>query len=305
MDTSSGQVDIREFQEATVLKGIGKTIVAPFDRVKFLLQSQGELRRLGKIESIYGGVIPCLHRIIHNEGVSSLWRGNMIQVASIMPTIAAQSFLGAPACKATFDVLPHSTPISFTIAAFCSGLVGGLAGSLASYPLDLARYRMACDVKPHAAGRYDFKSSLSFFSHRNMVDNPHLYYRGIGLFIGGSILYRSLFQSMFLLIQPFLPHDDPYQDPPNHFSWRTFLCQTMAFYSIGMLVTLALYPLDTVRKRLMLSLNHEGFQYRNAQQCCKTILRAEGWRGLYRGVLITMIRGGFISIVGTAIGTSI
>lgn len=66
---------------------ISKTVVAPIERVKLLLQTQdsnpkiksGELPR-------YKGIIDCFARVAKEQGVSSFWRGNMANVVRYFPT---------------------------------------------------------------------------------------------------------------------------------------------------------------------------------------------------------------------------
>lgn len=296
-ERSREALSVEEFQQATLLSAVARTVIAPFDRMKFLLQCQGELHRLGKLEKPYGGMLPCLHRVVGLEGVGSLWRGNIISCTSVMPTMLAQAYICIPVQRGVFDTLPHSSAVSFTVASILSGMVGGFVGSLISYPMDFARFRLACDVKPHLGGRYDYRHSLSFFSHHNIADNPHLMYRGLSLHLGGSYLNFSLYYSVFNLISPWLqvPED-------GHTTWRTAAMQASASMVVTNLVVIWLYPVDTVRRRMMLAVNHEGFEYRSAQHCFRIIMRCEGAWGLYRGAGFGVVRLAASALVSMALG---
>jgi solute carrier family 25 (adenine nucleotide translocator) protein 4/5/6/31 len=65
---------------------ISKTICAPIERVKLLIQTQGENERLKGHK--YRGIIDCFKSCIEHDGFLSLWRGNGINVIRYFPTQA-------------------------------------------------------------------------------------------------------------------------------------------------------------------------------------------------------------------------
>ena len=69
------------FAENFALSGVAaifsKTVAAPFDRVKLLVQCQGEMLKQGTIMRSYNGVIDCIVQIFRNEGLLSFYRGNL------------------------------------------------------------------------------------------------------------------------------------------------------------------------------------------------------------------------------------
>ena len=77
------------FSENFVLSGIAaavaKTSAAPIERVKLLLQNQGELLKQGRLEKSYSGVRDCIVRTYSHEGVTSFWRGNFASVIRYFP----------------------------------------------------------------------------------------------------------------------------------------------------------------------------------------------------------------------------
>ena len=71
----------------------------------------------------------------------------------------------------------------------------------------------------------------------------------------------------------------------------------------GATAKLCVYPLDTIKKRLQVqgrAFRRAGqvrpvvqpTYHRGALQCCRDIVRGEGVRGLYRGVLPTLLKAG-------------
>ena len=66
---------------------MSKTIVAPIERVKLLLQVQDASSSI-KPEDRYNGIGDCFSRVIKEQGFGSLWRGNMANVIRYFPTQA-------------------------------------------------------------------------------------------------------------------------------------------------------------------------------------------------------------------------
>jgi len=46
-----------------------KTCAAPLERVKLLMQNQGELLKTGRLEKPYGGILDCVFRTFKFEGI--------------------------------------------------------------------------------------------------------------------------------------------------------------------------------------------------------------------------------------------
>lgn len=65
---------------------VAKSGAAPVERVKLLLQNQGELMRRGYLTTPYTGIGECFARVLRGEGVLALWRGNQANVVRYFPT---------------------------------------------------------------------------------------------------------------------------------------------------------------------------------------------------------------------------
>lgn len=65
---------------------VSKTAAAPIERVKLLLQNQGELLKRGQLNRPYTGIGDCFGRILREEGVLSFWRGHQANVIRYFPT---------------------------------------------------------------------------------------------------------------------------------------------------------------------------------------------------------------------------
>lgn len=65
---------------------ISKSAAAPIERVKLLLQNQGELLKRGQLRTPYTGLGDCFKRILREEGLLAFWRGNQANVIRYFPT---------------------------------------------------------------------------------------------------------------------------------------------------------------------------------------------------------------------------
>lgn len=75
--SSSTKRFVLDFMSGGLAGAISKTVAAPLERIKLLMQTQHENTRL-KLK--YKGVVDCFVRSVTEEGVLSLWRGNTINV---------------------------------------------------------------------------------------------------------------------------------------------------------------------------------------------------------------------------------
>jgi solute carrier family 25 (mitochondrial adenine nucleotide translocator), member 4/5/6/31 len=65
---------------------VAKTGAAPVERVKLLLQNQGEMLRRGSLTRPYRGIADAFARVLREEGAAALWRGNQANVIRYFPT---------------------------------------------------------------------------------------------------------------------------------------------------------------------------------------------------------------------------
>jgi solute carrier family 25 (adenine nucleotide translocator) protein 4/5/6/31 len=135
--------DLFDFFAGGLAGIVAKTITAPIERVKLLLQTEHEN---SKLKTKYLGIADCFQRCIREEGVISLWRGNGVNVIRYFPTQAinfsTKDFYG----RLLRVSERRSSNTEFLLYNI---LCGGLAGSTTTcfvHPLDFARTRLAVDL---------------------------------------------------------------------------------------------------------------------------------------------------------------
>lgn len=131
---------------------MAKTVVAPIERVKLLLQTQKVNSRISNTKH-YSGAFVCLKDIIEKEGVTALWRGNTANVIRYFPNQAFnfalkdkfRRFLGLSTEPSGVGGQQMLMAVVFW-NNIIAGSAAGATTSLITYPLDMARTRLATDV---------------------------------------------------------------------------------------------------------------------------------------------------------------
>ena len=75
-DRSKIEFVILDLLLAGCISGVSKTIYAPLDRVKLLLQLQDASPKIMEGQK-YTGIYNCSYRVRREQGFFSLWRGNL------------------------------------------------------------------------------------------------------------------------------------------------------------------------------------------------------------------------------------
>ena len=86
---------ILDFVAGGISAAVSKTVVAPLERVKMLLQIQDAHKGIAA-DQRYKGVVDCFARVNKEQGFLSFWRGNVVNVIRYFPTQALNfAFKGA------------------------------------------------------------------------------------------------------------------------------------------------------------------------------------------------------------------
>lgn len=259
---------------------VSKTAVAPIERVKLLLQVQDAQKTIA-VDQRYKGIIDCFTRVVADQGVSSLWRGNFANVLRYFPT-QALNFAFKDTYKNIFmkGIDKKRDFWKFFVANLASGGAAGATSLMFVYPLDFGRTRLAADVGKGASR--EFKGLGDCLVKIVKSDGPVGLYRGFFVSVQGIIIYRAAYFGCFDTIKAAVS-----KDPKNmNFFMAWGIAQVVTVCS-GILS----YPWDTVRRRMMMQSGRKDIMYKNTMDCAQKIIRNEGMKALYKGALSNVFRG--------------
>ena len=77
-----------DFLMGGVSAAISKTIASPIEVIKLRLQNVDAMIKTGALDKPYAGIGDCAKRILADEGVKALWKGNGTNVIRYFPTQA-------------------------------------------------------------------------------------------------------------------------------------------------------------------------------------------------------------------------
>jgi solute carrier family 25 (adenine nucleotide translocator) protein 4/5/6/31 len=71
-----------------VSAAVSKTLAAPIELIKLRLQNMDAMIKNGALDKPYAGIGDCAKRVLAEEGVKALWKGNGTNVLRYFPTQA-------------------------------------------------------------------------------------------------------------------------------------------------------------------------------------------------------------------------
>jgi solute carrier family 25 phosphate transporter 23/24/25/41 len=267
-----------------------RTFVAPIDRVKILMQTQHVVSAApggagaasaASAAPKYQSLSQSLRRIVAEEGVRKLWRGNGVNCIRVVPYSATQ-FVAYDKLKA--GITEH--------LARNNGMGGGLGGqqfnilhrlacgagaavmaTSLTYPLDMVRLRLS--VEPQLNGFADSVRSIL----ADGKGSPRAFFKGyvptvcsITPFVAINFAAFDTCKSACFALRPSLE--------------GSVSVTLMMGAASGLFAQTCCYPLDTVRRRMQL----KGTVYTGLGDAFRTILRDEGFRGFYKGMLPNAVK---------------
>jgi len=283
MSESIKESDKLSFAENFLLSGtaaiVSKTIAAPIERVKLLVQNQGEMLKTGRLATPYKGVVDCTVRTFNEEGFASFWRGNTANVLRYFPT-QALNFAFKDKIKQAFKV---SKKDSAATAFYKNVVSGGVAGALSLtfvYSLDYARTRLASDNKAaKKGGERQFNGLLDVYKKTIASDGFAGLYRGFVISCVGIVVYRGCYFGFYDTLKPLLLGSDATL-------WASFILG----YGVTVTAGLISYPIDTIRRRMMMT-SGEAVKYKGSLDCATQIMKNEGLASMFRGAGANILRG--------------
>ncbi|XP_010558378.1 PREDICTED: thylakoid ADP,ATP carrier protein, chloroplastic [Tarenaya hassleriana] len=248
--------DAAIFAAGAIAGAAAKTVTAPLDRIKLLMQTHG-VRAGQQTAKKAIGFIEAISLIAKEEGVKGYWKGNMPQVIRIIPYSAVQLF-AYETYKRLFRGKDGELSVIGRLAA---GACAGMTSTFITYPLDVLRLRLA--VEPG----YRTMSQVAMAMLRE--EGLASFYYGLGPSLLGIAPYIAVNFCVFDLVKKSLP--EKYQQKTQSSLLTAIISAAVA--------TVTCYPLDTVRRQMQI----RGTPYKSVLEAFPGIIERDGVIGLYRG----------------------
>jgi len=263
-----------------------KTAVAPLERVKILLQTRTE-----GFQSL--GILQSLRKLWQYEGIRGFYKGNGASVLRIVP-YAALHYMTYEQYRCW--ILNNFAPSIGTgpVVDLLAGSAAGGTAVLCTYPLDLARTKLAYQVSNVGQPGNAFGNSGQQQTYNGIKDvfktvykegGARSLYRGVGPTLIGILPYAGL---------KFYIYEDLKSQVPEDYKNSVILklsCGALA----GLFGQTLTYPLDVVRRQMQVQSKQpqnssDGFRIRGTFQGLLLIIRCQGWRQLLAGLSLNYVK---------------
>ncbi|XP_025422866.1 mitochondrial coenzyme A transporter SLC25A42 [Sipha flava] len=246
---------------------LAKSTIAPLDRTKINFQISQEAY---SARAAYKFLIDTYSK----NGFFWLWRGNTATMTRIIPYAAVQ-FTAFEEWRKLLDV--DSINIKNNGGReFLSGSLAGVTSQTLTYPLDLARARMAVSTKS------DYASLGDVFRKTYQIEGIKGFYRGYVPTILGIIPYAGTSFFTYGSLKSFVKEKHGYENTIINLA-----CGAVA----GMAGQSSSYPLDIIRRKMQTSII-TGKNYTNLRTTFVLIYKTEGIKqGFFKGLSMNWIKG--------------
>ncbi|KAJ3015672.1 UNVERIFIED_CONTAM: hypothetical protein HDU68_012625 [Siphonaria sp. JEL0065] len=168
----------KDFVAGGVVATVAKTITAPFERIKLVIQTQDVNPKIvsGQVPR-YTGIFNTLTRIASEQGVAAFWRGNLTNCARYFPNQA----IGL-ASKDSFKGLnPWDKETTFRGIAskWAAAQFSVIASSFLPYPFDTVRRRLHMEAEKPINER-TYKGAMHCFNKIVKEEGVKALFKGAG-----------------------------------------------------------------------------------------------------------------------------
>ncbi|XP_055531642.1 mitochondrial thiamine pyrophosphate carrier-like [Wyeomyia smithii] len=270
---------------------ITRFICQPLDVLKIRFQLQVEPLSEDHMTSKYRTIVQSTRLVYKEEGLRAFWKGhNPAQVLSIIYGVS--QFSSYEHCNHLLRKI-NTFEKHQNVRNFLCGALSGTVATVITLPLDVVRTRLISqDI--NRGYRNSVQGLKMIYVHEGLKGM----YRGLGPAVlqiapltGGQFMFYNIFGSMFrqyfnISASETLP------------AIELLICGGLA----GICTKLLVYPLDLAKKRLQIqgfakSRQTYGrhFVCHSMFNCMYTIVKQEGFVGLYKGLHPALLKACFMS----------
>jgi len=295
--------EFRHFLAGGIAGMTAKSLVAPVDRIKILYQVSSQKFHLLDVPRI-------ALKILRNEGVAGLWKGNTATMIRVFPYSGIQ-FMVFDRCK-TWFLKKHAAEDELRTAngmpkrgwgltpfeSLVSGSVAGICSVLLTYPLDMARTQLA--VLKNKKNQKNL-GLVGIFSKNYNERGFRGLYRGITPTICGILPYAGI---------AFTLNEQSKQYIQNMTGREVTTIEKMQCGALsGLFAQTSTYPLEVTRRRIqtigiadgkdtvvgILGLGHANQNKGGGETSMIFVMRQvykeQGIGGLFKGVSLNWMKG--------------
>ncbi|XP_073050324.1 mitochondrial thiamine diphosphate carrier 2-like isoform X1 [Primulina eburnea] len=283
---------------------ISRTFTSPLDVIKIRFQVQLEpttqwalLRGDAYGTSKYYSMLQATKDIFREEGYPGFWRGNVPALLMVMPYTAIQfTVLHKLKTFVSGSSKEEDHINSSPYLSYISGSLAGCAATIGSYPFDLLRTILASQGEPKV-----YPNMRSAFVHTIETRGIRGLYTGLTPTLVEIIPYAGMQFGTYDTFKRWTMAWNRYrssyasQSEDALSSFQLFLCGLAA----GTCAKAVCHPLDVVKKRFQIvglqrhprygaRVEHQA--YKNMTDALRQIFLAEGWAGLYKGIVPSVVK---------------
>ncbi|KAN0027800.1 hypothetical protein ACTFIV_009624 [Dictyostelium citrinum] len=271
--SSSSLFHSNDFFSGLIAGIASRTLTAPLERIKILNQVEVILKDGTK----YNRIIPAFKVIIKEEGIVGLFRGNLVNIIKAGPQSAIR-FYSYGAFKRMASEPDGSISV---VNRMWAGASSGVVSVAITHPLDVIKTHITV-ISPTAANIKDVTKGI--FRDLGVMG----FFRGLSAGILNIAPFAALNFTFYETIkektQQYILKSPPLYAPSIY-----------GAISGGLTMTI-LYPLDVVKRRIMLQHfdRNELPRYKNFIDAIIKITKTEGISALYKG-----IRPAYLKVIPT------
>lgn len=262
--------------------GLSRTAVAPLERLKILMQVQGN-------EKVYRSTWQGLLHMARTEGLAGMFKGNGANCARIVPNSAVKFLTYEHFSREISDYYRERTGngAMTPFLRLVAGAGAGIFAMSATYPLDMVRGRLT--VQEGNKGQY--RGILHAARVITTEEGPLALYKGWLPSVIGVIPYVGLNFAVYETLKASLLQQYSLRDERDLSVVARLGCGAIA----GTFGQTVAYPFDVARRRLQVSgwkgakglhaaAHGEAIAYTGMVDCFVRTVREEGIQALFKGL---------------------
>ena len=264
-----------------VAGAVSRTAVAPLERLKILMQIQGN-------EKVYTGIWQGTMHMWRTDGLKGLFKGNGLNCIRIFPNQAIK-FMSYEQLsrRISHHLIDNGGDGQLTpLLRLGAGAGAGIVGMSATYPMDMVRGRITIQEGNKQQYRGMMHATRSIIANEGVL----ALWRGWLPSVIGVVPYVGLNFAVYETLKDLLIKSNNYRDERDLSIATKLSCGAVA----GTAGQTVAYPFDVVRRRLQVSgwsgaekLHAESghaIAYRGMLDCFARTFREEGLGALFKGL---------------------